>query len=58
MRLAGYRQFTWWVHTRLGKSVKRVIPLCAVWTIRDSYPEDDNQYTGFKEADSDDDFPL
>ena len=24
-----YKQFTWWVHIRLGKGVREVIPSCA-----------------------------
>lgn len=50
MRYAGYRQYTWWVHNRLGKGVRKVIPSCAIWAIRDVYPELDKQYTPFQEA--------
>jgi hypothetical protein len=51
--LAAYRQFTWWIHTRLGRSVRRVIPACAASRIRHEYPEELGQYTGFQEAQED-----
>ena len=35
---------------RLGKGVRRVIPLCVVWEIRRSYPSEDGKYTGFKSS--------
>jgi len=49
-RLAAYRQFTWWAHGSLGKKRRRVIPACVVKTIRETFPEDDGDYVGFKEA--------
>lgn len=51
LRYAGYRMFTWWVHNRLGRGVRKVIPSCAIWAIRNAYPEADNMhYVPFQEA--------
>ena len=50
MRYAGYRQYTWWVHNHLGKGVRKVIPSCAIWTIRDMYPEQNGYYVPYQEA--------
>lgn len=51
MRYAGYRQYTMWVHNRLGKGVRKVIPSCSIWAIRDAYPEIGNLgYVPFQEA--------
>ena len=50
LRYAGYRQFTWWVHNHLGKGVRRVIPSCAIWAIRDKFPDENNSYIPFLEA--------
>lgn len=50
-RYAAYRQFTWWVHNRLGRYVRKVIPACAVKEIREAYPDADGNYTGFRTAD-------
>ncbi|CAH3031609.1 unnamed protein product, partial [Pocillopora meandrina] len=48
MRLAGYRQFTWWTYNRLGKGNRRVIPSCVVASIRRNYPDAAGNYTGIK----------
>ena len=51
LRYAGYRQYTWWVHNRLGRGVRKVIPSCAIWAIRDTHPADGNSaYVPFQEA--------
>ena len=50
-RYAAYRQFCWWVHARLGKGVRKIIPACVVSKIRETYPSKDGIYTGFKEGD-------
>ena len=51
LRYAAYRMFTWWVHNRLGRGVRKVIPSCAIWAIRDAYPEtDDIKYVPFQEV--------
>ena len=48
-RFAGYKQFTWWVHNKLGKGVRKVIPSCAVWAICDKIPSETDDYIPFKE---------
>ena len=47
-RYTAYRQFTWWIHRRLGRHVRRIIPSCAVSRIRAEFEEEDGNYTVFK----------
>ena len=42
MQLAGYRQFTWWTHNRLGEGKGRVIPSCIVASIRITQMQPEN----------------
>ena len=50
-RYDGYRQYTWWVHNRLGRGMRKVISSCAIWAIRNAYPEsDDYRYLLFQEV--------
>ena len=48
-RKAAYRQFVMWQHGYLGRSNRKVLPSCVVWSVRDHYPAPDNRYPGFKE---------
>ena len=39
-RFAAYTAFTWWVHGKLGRYNRRVIPSCTLWAIRGIFPEE------------------
>jgi len=50
-RFAAYYQFSAWSnhYEFLGKGVRVVIPSCVINTIREAYPSQGEDYTGFKE---------
>ena len=52
-RYASYKQFTWWIHSRLGKGMRKVIPSCVVRSIRKNYPSENGVYTDFKQSEND-----
>ena len=47
LRHGAYVAYTLWVHRRLGRGQRRVIPSCVVWKIRRRFPEPTGQYRGF-----------
>jgi len=46
-RYASYRNYIWWIHGRLGRGNRRVIPSCAVSRIRAEFEEEDGNYSTF-----------
>lgn len=57
-RFVAYKQYTWWIHNRLGKGVRKVIPSCALWSIRRQYPFEKNTYKSYEERKTDEDLRL
>ena len=52
-RFAAYTAFTWWVHGKLGRYNRRVIPSCILWAIRGIFPEEGGIYVNFKTSSRD-----
>ena len=47
-RYAAYRQFSWFIYTKFGRHVRRVIPpACVVTKIREEFPEPSGVYVNF-----------
>ena len=45
-----YRSITQWFYVKLGKKNRKVLPSCVVNAIRQNFPSEDKEYTGFKYA--------
>ncbi|XP_040186552.1 P2X purinoceptor 7-like [Rana temporaria] len=50
LRKTAYRSFIAWIYGYLGKGNRRVIPSCAVKTIREVFPDPNATYVGFQYA--------
>ena len=48
MRHYAYHQFVLWRLGKLGTCNRRVIPSCCMWQIRQTFPSENGQYSGFK----------
>ena len=53
LRFAAYKQFTWWIYKRLGKSNRPVIPSCVLRCIHSVYKERDGVNDKYQEGDRD-----
>ena len=50
LRKAGYRQYNMWRFGKLGPGNRPVVPSCAVWAIRNSFPSANGRYMGFRSS--------
>ena len=48
LRHGAYRQFIYWRCGKLGFGIRKVIPSCCVWRVRDTFPSTLGNYTGFR----------
>ena len=49
-RYVAYRQYTYWIHKKLGQKIRIAIPSCVVKKIRESFPSESGKYRGFEYA--------
>ena len=49
-RFAAYKSYIYWIYEKLSRNNRRVVPACAVTAIRAWFPEEDERYEGFHEA--------
>ena len=47
---AAYKQFIWCLFNYLRKGNRRVIPCCALWKIRNCFPEPNADYVNYSEG--------
>lgn len=53
LRYISYREFVRWVHGKLGRHIRKVIPACVVKAIRTAFPKlDQETYEGFHYSDT------
>ena len=50
LRYTAYRQWTAWMHGKLGGKYRRPMPSCAVKEIRKAFPSPSGEYKGFEYA--------
>jgi hypothetical protein len=50
LRWTAYRQFTLWIHGRLGRFSRIPVPACVVHTIWTTFPDEHGVYEGFHEV--------
>ncbi|CAJ0924024.1 unnamed protein product [Ranitomeya imitator] len=48
LRKTAYRSFTAWIHGYLGAGNRQPIPSCVVNKVCYAFPDDDDEYMGFK----------
>ena len=50
LRYGSYRMITNWIHGKLGWKNRKVLPSCIVKYIRRTYPDENEDYTGFMDV--------
>lgn len=50
LRYISYRRLVRWIFKKLGQKNRKRLPACAVKAIRENFPSESNEYTGFKYA--------